>query len=399
MTKEMKETVRHYLLLRGVSTFGMAIFSAVYVTFLMAKGLNLLQVNLVNFVFFTTLFIFEIPTGAFADIFGRKLSFVLSCGLWSLSMLVYGMSHSFWGFALAEAIGAVGSTFASGAFQAWLIDRLKHQGFTGSFQKIFAREQQVKGVVAIGSAIIGAFLAGWKIESPWFFGFAVMGTAGCLAFFYMREEDEFVHKKFSFTDGIKAMTKIVTVSARYGASNTAVRFILIVSVIQFFAVQAPNMQWQPFFGQFLPDKTSFGFVYASMSAAMIIGSILAPRFLKTVKDEKMAISLSQMVIGTGICLTTMFHRLAPALGIFLVHEVARGLFVPLKDAYLNDNIPSDKRATLISFDSISHHVGGMIGLLASGAMAQYLSIPVAWMVSGLVLIGSTLALLKNGHKT
>ena len=96
MTKEMKETVRHYLLLKSVSAFGVSFISAVYVTFLISKGLNLFEVNLVNFVFFTTLFICEIPTGAFADVFGRKLSFVISCMLFALGMFVYGTAKSFW---------------------------------------------------------------------------------------------------------------------------------------------------------------------------------------------------------------------------------------------------------------------------------------------------------------
>ena len=51
---------------------GLSIISAIYVSFLMKNGMSLLQVNLVNTAYFLTLFICEIPTGAFADIFGRK---------------------------------------------------------------------------------------------------------------------------------------------------------------------------------------------------------------------------------------------------------------------------------------------------------------------------------------
>src|SRR3989344_2436009 len=114
MTRKMKETVRHYLLLRAVSQFGVSFISAFYVTFLITKGLNLFQVNMVNFFFFTTLFICEIPTGAFADVFGRKLSYVISYALFSIGMVMYGLADSFWGFVLAEVIAAVGATFASG---------------------------------------------------------------------------------------------------------------------------------------------------------------------------------------------------------------------------------------------------------------------------------------------
>ena len=130
--------IRQYYLFSFLhSTIGIQIVSAVYVTFLMKNGLNLFQVNLVNAIFFTTLFICEIPTGAFADIFGRKSSYMVSAILMSLSMFVYGSSSSFLGFVSAEMITAFGMTFRTGAFQAWLVDSLKHQGYEGSFNKIF----------------------------------------------------------------------------------------------------------------------------------------------------------------------------------------------------------------------------------------------------------------------
>lgn len=398
MTREMKETVRYYLLLRAVSAFGVAFISAVYVTFLISKGLNLFEVNLVNFIFFTTLFICEIPTGAFADVFGRKLSFVLSCFLFALGMFVYGLADSFLGFAVAETIAAVGNTFASGAFQAWLIDRLKHQGYQGSVGSIFAKEQQIRSGMGIVAAVLGAYLADIRISLPWFMGGAVMTIAGILAVVYMKEEDEFIRQKFLFSAGVKSMIATIKISAHYGATNEAVRFILIMGVAQFFSVQAANMQWQPFFGQFLPNKTSFGFIFAGIAIAMILGSAIAPWFLKKVKDEKLAISFCQLAIGVGIGATVLFQSLVPALSIFLAHEIARGMYNPLRDVYLNDNIPSKERATLISFNAISHHIGGMLGLLVSGAVAEYLSLPSAWIFSGIVLVFATLLLLKNGKR-
>jgi len=115
---QKKIIYQYYILSCLFSAAGTQIISAIYVTFLIKNGLNLLEVNLVNMTFFLTLFICEIPTGAFADIFGRKTSFVLACGLMGLSMFVYGASHTFVGFIIAEVIGGIAATFKSGAFQA-----------------------------------------------------------------------------------------------------------------------------------------------------------------------------------------------------------------------------------------------------------------------------------------
>lgn len=76
-------------------------------------------------------------------------------------------------------------------------------------------------------------------------------------------------------------------------------------------------------------------------------------------------------------------------------EIARGVFRPLKDVYLNDNIPSKERATLISFEATSHHIGGAGGLLVSGFLAEKLSIPVTWTFSGALLAGSGIWLWRN----
>jgi len=78
---------------------------------LLSRGLNLFQINLVNVAFYTTLFVFGIPTGAFADIFGRKTSVVLAGIFNALGTLVYYLATGFLGFAAAEILLAIGSTF------------------------------------------------------------------------------------------------------------------------------------------------------------------------------------------------------------------------------------------------------------------------------------------------
>jgi MFS family permease len=393
----MKKTVRSYFALQGTTAFGISFISAFYVTFLLTKGLNLFEVNLVNFFFWTTLFVCELPTGAFADVFSRKLSFVLSCLLFGAGMVVYGFVNSFWGFVVAEMISAVGQTFANGAFQAWLIDRLQHQGYTGSFSEIFARKQQINGGVGIVSAILGAFLGSINMSLPWFFGGGVMIAAGCAAMVYMREENEFAHAKFSFSAGIRRMYEVVVSSVAYSRKNSAVRFILIMTAVHFFAIQAPNMQWQPLFHEYLVSQTSLGYVKGGISLGLMAGAALASIFLRLVAHERKGIVWVQISIGIGIACTVLPQSFVPALTVFLLHEIPRGLLDPLKESYLHDNIPQDRRATIASCDSISHHIGGMIGLLASGALAQYVSLPAAWIVSGLVLVISALLLIRNGH--
>jgi len=392
-----KHTIRLYLLFTLVTKLGISFVSATYVIFLISRGLSLFEVNLVNFVFFTTLFLCEIPTGAVADVFGRKTSFVISCFLFSVGMFIYAASRSFWGFALAEATAALGATFSSGAFQAWLVDKLKYQSHSESLGPVFAKEQQIAPIAGIIGAVAGAFLADKDLTLPWIVGGGIMFYAGLLALALMKEE-YFVRQSFSLKSGLQSMKNTVAASVHYGIKSKVVRFIVLMGVLQYFAIQAPKMQWQQLFSQFLPNKTNLGFVFGGISICLIIGSALSPRFLKLMGNEKRALVASQIGIGAGVVATVLLKWFPLAIGVFLLHEVARGLFRPLKDVYLNDNIPSRERATLISFESMSHHIGGMVGLLFSGFLAEYASIATAWMLSGGILVASTFWLMRNGKR-
>jgi len=108
--------------------------------------------------------------------------------------------------------------------------------------------------------------------------------------------------------------------------------------------------------------------------------------------------VSQLLVGLGIILAGAFSSYVLSVALFLGHEIARGAFLPIKDAYLNDNIPSKERATLISFESISHHIGGAVGLLVSGFLAQRVSISFTWIIFGLILIAGAAVMGKNGKK-
>lgn len=188
----LKATIRLYLTLSFLASFGMSFISSNYVIFLQSNGLNLFEVNLVNLVFYATIFLCEVPTGAVADVFGRKFSYVCSCFFLSVGMWIYSLSRTFWGFALGEAVAAIGKTFATGAFQAWVVDKIHHHGYNGSLdallEKTFSRGQQINHTGMIVGTLIGAFLAEQNMAWPWIGGGCVAAINGILALWLMKEE-------------------------------------------------------------------------------------------------------------------------------------------------------------------------------------------------------------------
>ncbi len=100
-----------YYLLLFLRNLAMGFISATYALFLLSHGLTILQMNLVNTAFMLGNFVFEIPTGVYADFFGRKKSFLVHAVLLSLAGLIYFFSSSFAFFVLPVLLASFSSLF------------------------------------------------------------------------------------------------------------------------------------------------------------------------------------------------------------------------------------------------------------------------------------------------
>lgn len=388
-----KVIIQYYVLSSLLSLFGLSVIAAIYVTFLMSKGLSLFDVNFVNATFFATLVICEIPTGAFADLFGRKKSFMLSCAALSASMFIYGVSETTFGFIIAEIFAGIGVTFKNGAIQAWLVDSLKHEGYTGDITKIFGRQNMICLIFACFGAIGGARLVTIDPTFPWYLGGTMLliltGVVG-----FVMNEDYFVKQEFSFTKGLKCMKDVAVKSVKYAVEHESVRFVLVSTFLQVLAVQAFNMFWQPRFKNLGLAEQNFGYVLSGVMACLALGSFAATR-LKSRLDERTTLLMSQLVLGIIMIAASFMTGLTSTLLVFLAHEIPRGFWDPIKEGYLQKRIPSEERATISSFCSTAPHIGGVIGLLVSGGIAEMFGITVAWFVSGVILVVGSIFIARK----
>jgi len=390
-----KKIIRNYITLIFIMGFSQAFFFAIYQVFLVSRGMNLLQINIINAFFMASVFLLEIPTGSFADVFGRKKSVVWGCFILAISFLTYYLSGSFWLFILAEVIGAVGKTFLSGALEAWMVDSLKFHEFDGDIHDVFRKELRFREISVIGGSLIGGLIGDFNIALPWLFTSIGMMSAGFFVLVKFKEE-YFIKQKFSLD--FSPMVKIAKESVAYGVRHKGIFYIIAFEFLLMLSFQGFNMQW-PFVFQNLGLRVShLGMVFVGISLFSIIGGQLSKVFSQLIGKEKEALIISQVITFLGMILATSFVGIYPVLFWFLVHEGGRGMFKPLKQAYLNKRIEGNKRATILSFDSMVSKGGAFVGLLLSGYLAKEYSISLSWLVSGCILgVGILVFLkLKNG---
>lgn len=392
-----KNTVGLFYFFSAICSLSMSFIAATYVIFLIHNGLNPLEVNMVNIAFFTVMALCEIPTGAFADVFGRKPSFVAACLVLAVSFFVYAGSSTFWGFVLAESIGAVGKSFSNGAFQAWMVDRLKHQEGKTDLGNVFDWKYRIDRMAAIFGGFTGAILANYSDTFPWIAGGVSMIIVGFLALILMKEE-YFVKKKCSASINLKDSLQKVRRGIYFARTDKMAKLILVVGILSTFATQAPNMQWQPLFMTGAKSQTGLGLFSSGINLFLLLGVFMTGFLQKIAKSKKNAIIISQLVIGLGIVLSGL---LSPwfwvAMTSFYIHEIGRGAALSINDTCLNEAITSkEERATINSCSHMVQHLGALAGLFLSGYLALKWGYSQTWIITGLVLVIGTLMVAKNG---
>jgi MFS family permease len=111
--------------------------SAAYLTpFFLEKGLSLSEVFLLQSIFSAAFLVLELPSGYFADRFGRAFSIKMSVPIAAVAMLAYGASTEFWQFVVWELVLAVANSLISGVDKALLIDSLKASGRDKEYVKL-----------------------------------------------------------------------------------------------------------------------------------------------------------------------------------------------------------------------------------------------------------------------
>ena len=154
MQKYVKQQIRR---IYGISALeALHIAGASWVALLAARGFSVFEIGILESIFHVVSMCFEIPSGAVADAFGRKMTMAASEVLMILSILGMLCSDTFWTVAAAIGISALSYNMASGTREALAYDTLKENGQEQEYDR-FASMEMV--IYRLGSAT-AVFCAG-----------------------------------------------------------------------------------------------------------------------------------------------------------------------------------------------------------------------------------------------
>lgn len=401
MNPASRRVQRIYLVLLLGNTLAASFIWGINTLFLLDAGLSNFEAFAANAFFTAGMVIFEIPTGVVADTVGRKASYLLGTITLSVTTALYWMlwvwQSPFVWWAIVSVLLGLGFTFFSGAVEAWLVDALTSTGYTGSLEAVFGRGLVVTGIAMFAGSVLGGVIAqATNLGVPFLVRAGVLVAMFIYAFVVMKD--------LGFTPDhsrgpVQATRLVLAESIEHGLKRRSVRYMILsapfasgVGIYAFYALQ-------PYLLELYGDPSAYsiaGLAAAILSLAQVVGGVVAPRirtlFAKrtsTVIGASLLSVVSLIVLG----LNSLFWLAVVFLMIWgFVFAVAE----PVRQAYLNDMIPSKQRATVLSFDSLFGSLGGVFIQPALGRSADLWGYGASLMIGGLVeLIGVPIMLASR----
>jgi MFS family permease len=386
MSDSARTVQRTYLVLTLFTTLSASFIWGINTLFLLDAGLDNTQAFTVNAFFTVGEVLFEVPTGVVADTRGRQFSFLLGAGTLLLSTLLYlvmwQMRAGLLGWAIASILLGLGFTFFSGATEAWLVDALHATGFTGTLESVFARAQIVTGAAMLTGSVLGGVIAqATNLGVPYVLRAGMLGVTFLIALRFMHDIG------FTPVRGKNVASEVGAVlrgSIDGGLRNPPVRWIMLsapftfgVGIFAFYALQ-------PYLLQLYGDPTAYGvagLAAAVVAGAQIVGGLIVPkvrRLFRRRTDALIVATVATVILLALIGLTTNFWI---ALVLVVVWALIFAIEGPLRQAYLNGVIPSDQRATVLSFDNMIGSAGGVVAQPALGRVADVNGYGAAYLVA------------------
>lgn len=393
MESTSKSVINIYLILTLLNTLATSFIWGINTLFLLSAGLSNTQAFAANAFFTAGQVLFEVPTGIVADTRGRRLSFMLGSITLTVSTLMYlymwKITAPFWGWAVVSILLGLGFTFFSGATDAWLVDALAATDFKGHLESVFAKAQIVEGIGMLGGSVAGGFIAEYTNLGVPYILRAVVLILGLIVAFYFMFDIGFQPKREQSV--LNEGKRILFASFDYGLKNPPTRWIILagpfasgVSIYAFYALQ-------PYLLKLYGNPTAYsiaGLAAAIIAGAQIVGGLSVPYIRKLFKTRTLLMFTGAVITTCLLLCIGLTSKFWIVIGLIAVWALIMAATLPVRGAYLNSLIPSQQRATVLSFDSMVSSTGGVVFQPVLGKVADVWNYSTSYMVSGVITIAA-----------
>lgn len=380
-----------YLIYGGATAFFFSlVFTVSQIYRIETVGLNPLQLVLVGTVLEASCFLFEIPTGIVADVYSRKLSITIGLVIIGIGFLLEGSVPVYITILISQVLWGVGYTFLSGADEAWIADEIGED----NLEKVYLRRAQIGQIFSLLGIVISTAVGTFIINIPILIGGFLFIALAMFLIKYMPEtgfqpapkdeRDSWRKMSETFKSGLLSIRK----------SSILITMLFITLLYGLFS-EGIDRLWNAHFIDNIKFPTMINLSsvvwFGVINAMAMILSIIAVEIIKRRMNKTGRLEKLWLLVGINAMLVLMIiafgfaGNFVAGFMTYITLYILRTSNGPLYRAWLNQNIKSKVRATVLStygqIDAFGQIVGGPI----IGYIALKGSISAAIIIAGIIL--------------
>ncbi len=383
----MESAYRRNIILYYAANFLMGFYLANGTTVLFERelGLSFSQIFTLDAIYMLMFILFEIPTGAFADLMGRKRTVLIGLLTLAVGALVTGSVSTFLGLFLSFFIWAFGFSLISGSSEAMLYDTIQDEK---KFRRVYGRASSLAIIGMAASGIVGPLLYEEFFRLPYLLSAVPFLLAAILLFFF--REEKAIQKGFSVRNQLCQMRE----GAVLAFQN---RFILwsMGALALIFAVSYTfTSSYQPYLTEVGFRVSDFIYILPFMFVIEALGGTWSDTIVRRLGETR---TFWFNFLALGVSLTILgFFASKFVVPLLVLYGFLQGVVRPLLSTYANRYIDSEHRATIISVQGMFSTATASLLLFLFGFLTDKIGvIALAGVIGILVLIiGTALLLLK-----
>lgn len=356
------------------------------------RGLSFLQIGTLWGVTTITIFLSEIPTGLFADKFGRKASVIMAMAFQLLGEILFLFANNYLFFIFIQVIAGLGFAFQSGCIQALVYDFLKDQNRESEMKKIWGSINSLGQAGFIVGALASSFIVSYPTRSRIILAIVftiVSVSAALIVSLFLKEPLKEYHH------GEKSPIKMFKESLAIIKNSPLIRKVILFGLFTTPFLAYLNTFQPPYFALSKTPLSWLGITRAIAGVIAILCLQYAYKLEHRFKEKGVLIATIIPAI-LYFLMVIILHPLISAM-LFVLNYSSQRLQEPLLADYYNIHLQSEVRATTLSaINMLSSLYIAVMGVIF-GKLAD-ISLPLTFFIMGIIIFfGSIMFRLSRSH--
>ncbi|WP_340425920.1 MFS transporter [Yoonia sp. GPGPB17] len=399
--------IRVFQLHQCLDRFAMGLTVAVVALALTDRGMDLFQISLLFGVYSLTTMAMELPFGGLADSIGRKPVFLTAVVASLISLALFLSTRDFHVLALSFAFIGFGRALRSGTLDAWFVETFKARAPNVDVQPALAKAQWANAVGLAMGAVLGGLLPDVLGEVAKSLGFSIydvsyLASIGVMLGVFVFTMLAIVEKPrprnvASLMHGFANVPTVIKDAGLLALKHPALSILLAALAFFLMATNPVEVLWPTHAKPMLDAgyaNTIIGVVTATYFFSIAFGASMSPHISRIFK-RRHAMTLA----ATFACLAGVQIALAlqgSIIGfvtVFVLYSVILGVSETPASSILHRCVEDRQRSTMLSLRSLIQQLGGALGLVLAGTVAEIYSTPIAWIVGAGFLFVAVMLIL------